>query len=126
MFNSFKHILKHSYTLAKYTHNQNRLLNQNFYQKKFYSSDLNLTHQQIKNLQYYAYRHLFDNIKMNPNSDQQIPEVDPKTGEIIINPLKEDGTEKTPKEIEKEKKKAEKMLKSLAKQAKKEAPAAKK
>ncbi|CCF55985.1 hypothetical protein KAFR_0A05500 [Kazachstania africana CBS 2517] len=50
-----------------------------------------------------------------------LPPVDPKTGEIIINPLKEDGTEKTPKEIEKEKKKAEKLLKFAAKQAKKAA-----
>lgn len=48
-----------------------------------------------------------------------LPPVDPKTGEVIINPLKEDGTEKTPKEIEKEKKKAEKLLKFAAKQAKK-------
>lgn len=36
-----------------------------------------------------------------------LPPVDPKTGEVIINPLKEDGSPKTPKEIEKEKKKAE-------------------
>lgn len=50
-----------------------------------------------------------------------LPPVDPKTGEVIINPLKEDGTEKTPKEIEKEKKKAEKLLKFAAKQAKKKA-----
>ncbi|EDO19596.1 hypothetical protein Kpol_1018p134 [Vanderwaltozyma polyspora DSM 70294] len=52
-----------------------------------------------------------------------LPQVDPTTGEIIINPLKEDGTEKTPKEIEKEKKKAEKLLKFAAKQAKKAAAA---
>lgn len=38
-----------------------------------------------------------------------LPPVDPTTGEPIINPLKEDGTAKTPKEIEKEKKKAEKL-----------------
>ncbi|AET37493.1 valine--tRNA ligase Ecym_1250 [Eremothecium cymbalariae DBVPG len=50
---------------------------------------------------------------------QQLPDVDPSTGEIIINPLKEDGTAKSPKEIEKEKKKAEKLLKFAAKQAKK-------
>ncbi|KAL6949099.1 valine--tRNA ligase [Hanseniaspora vineae] len=56
------------------------------------------------------------------NPDQKIPEVDPTTGEIIINPLKEDGTAKTPKEIEKERKKAEKILKFLQKQAKKQAP----
>ncbi len=37
---------------------------------------------------------------MNPNNDQQIPEVDPKTGEIIINLLKEDGTEKDPRNRE--------------------------
>lgn len=55
----------------------------------------------------------------------KLPPVDPKTGEIIINPLKEDGTEKTPKEIEKEKKKAEKLLKFAAKQAKKAEAAAK-
>ena len=55
-------------------------------------------------------------------ADQQnLPPVDPKTGEIIINPLKEDGTAKTPKEIEKERKKAEKLLKFAAKQAKKAA-----
>lgn len=48
-----------------------------------------------------------------------LPPVDPKTGEVIINPLKEDGSPKTPKEIEKEKKKAEKLLKFAAKQAKK-------
>ena len=53
-----------------------------------------------------------------------LPPVDPKTGEIIINPLKEDGTPKTPKEIEKERKKAEKLLKFAAKQAKKAAAAA--
>lgn len=53
-----------------------------------------------------------------------LPPVDPKTGEIIINPLKEDGTEKTPKEIEKERKKVEKLLKFAAKQAKKAATAA--
>ena len=47
-----------------------------------------------------------------------LPPVDPKTGEIIINPLKEDGSEKTPKEIEKERKKAEKLLKFAAKKAK--------
>ncbi|EJS43676.1 vas1p [Saccharomyces arboricola H-6] len=50
-----------------------------------------------------------------------LPPVDPKTGEVIINPLKEDGSSKTPKEIEKEKKKAEKLLKFAAKQAKKNA-----
>lgn len=49
---------------------------------------------------------------------EKLPPVDPKTGEIIINTKKEDGTEKTPKEIEKEKKKAEKLLKFAAKQAK--------
>lgn len=49
---------------------------------------------------------------------EKLPPVDPKTGEIIINPKKEDGSEKTPKEIEKEKKKAEKLLKFAAKQAK--------
>lgn len=54
-----------------------------------------------------------------------LPPVDPKTGEVIINPLKEDGTQKTPKEIEKEKKKAEKLLKFAAKQAKKQAAATK-
>ena len=53
-----------------------------------------------------------------------LPPVDPKTGEVIINPLKEDGSPKTPKEIEKEKKKAEKLLKFAAKQAKKNAAAA--
>ncbi|CCC67713.1 hypothetical protein NCAS_0A11550 [Naumovozyma castellii] len=53
-----------------------------------------------------------------------LPPVDPTTGEPIINPLKEDGTAKTPKEIEKEKKKAEKLLKFAAKQAKKKAAAA--
>ncbi|CAD6624792.1 XXYS1_4_G0036300.mRNA.1.CDS.1 [Saccharomyces cerevisiae] len=52
-----------------------------------------------------------------------LPPVDPKTGEVIINPLKEDGSPKTPKEIEKEKKKAEKLLKFAAKQAKKNAAA---
>ncbi|QLQ80223.1 hypothetical protein HG537_0D02240 [Torulaspora globosa] len=50
-----------------------------------------------------------------------LPPVDPVSGEIIINPLKEDGTEKSSKEIEKEKKKAEKLLKFAAKQAKKKA-----
>lgn len=50
-----------------------------------------------------------------------LPPVDPATGEVIINPLKEDGTPKTPKEIEKERKKAEKLLKFAAKQAKKAA-----
>ncbi|SCW01863.1 LAFE_0E08944g1_1 [Lachancea fermentati] len=59
------------------------------------------------------------------SSDQQLPPVDPKTGEIIINPLKEDGSEKTPKEIEKERKKAEKLLKFAAKQAKKAQAASK-
>ncbi|CCH61710.1 hypothetical protein TBLA_0F01680 [Henningerozyma blattae CBS 6284] len=54
-----------------------------------------------------------------------LPPVDPKTGEVIINPVKEDGTPKTPKEIEKEKKKAEKLLKFAAKQAKKQAAASK-
>lgn len=126
MLNNFKHIFKHPQFLSTYTHTQRSFLKGNLYQKKPYSSDFNLTHQQIKNLQYYSYKHLFDSIKMNPNNDQQIPEVDPKTGEIIINLLKEDGTEKTPKEIEKEKKKAEKLLKFLAKQAKKAAPAANK
>ncbi|CCD22630.1 uncharacterized protein NDAI_0A04740 [Naumovozyma dairenensis CBS 421] len=53
-----------------------------------------------------------------------LPPVDPTTGEIIINPLKEDGTAKTVKEIEKEKKKAEKLLKFAAKQAKKKEAAA--
>lgn len=53
-----------------------------------------------------------------------LPPVDPKTGEIIVNPLKEDGSEKTAKEIEKEKKKAEKLLKFAAKQAKKKATTA--
>lgn len=52
-----------------------------------------------------------------------LPPVDPKTGEVIINPLKEDGSPKTPKEIEKEKKKTEKLLKFAAKQAKKNAAA---
>ncbi|GMM57564.1 valine--tRNA ligase [Maudiozyma humilis] len=47
-----------------------------------------------------------------------LPPVDPATGEIIINPLKEDGSAKTPKEIEKERKKAEKLLKFAAKKAK--------
>lgn len=55
------------------------------------------------------------------NEEQAAPQVDPKTGEIIINPLKEDGSQKTQKEIEKETKKAEKILKFLAKQAKKAA-----
>ncbi|CAI6521130.1 AIS_HP2_G0019760.mRNA.1.CDS.1 [Saccharomyces cerevisiae] len=50
-----------------------------------------------------------------------LPQVDPKTGEVIINPLKEDGSPKTSKEVEKEKKKAEKLLKFAAKQAKKNA-----
>lgn len=50
-----------------------------------------------------------------------LPPVDPKTGEVIINPLKEDGSPKSPKEVEKEKKKAEKLLKFAAKQAKKKA-----
>ncbi|KOG99587.1 valine--tRNA ligase [Saccharomyces eubayanus] len=50
-----------------------------------------------------------------------LPPVDPKTGEVIINPVKEDGSPKSPKEIEKEKKKAEKLLKFAAKQAKKKA-----
>lgn len=60
--------------------------------------------------------------KNKMGADQQnLPPVDPKTGEIIINPLKEDGTAKTPKEIEKERKKAEKLLKFAAKQAKKAA-----
>ena len=53
-----------------------------------------------------------------------LPPVDPVTGEIIINPLKEDGSEKTPKEIEKERKKAEKLLKFAAKKAKQKASAA--
>lgn len=55
-----------------------------------------------------------------------LPPVDPNTGEILINPLKEDGSAKTPKEIEKERKKAEKLLKFAAKQAKKNAAAANK
>ena len=118
MFSRLKHTYRH------YTHLNT--LNNYYYTRRLYSSELKLSHQQLKNLQYYSLRHLFENIKMNPNNEQQIPEVDPKTGEIIINPLKEDGTEKTPKEIEKEKKKAEKMLKFLAKQAKKAAPAANK
>lgn len=64
----------------------------------------------------------FQQIRLFTMSDlDNLPPVDPKTGEIIINPLKEDGTEKTPKEIEKEKKKAEKLLKFAAKQAKKNA-----
>lgn len=50
-----------------------------------------------------------------------LPPVDPKTGEVIINPVKEDGSPKSLKEIEKEKKKAEKLLKFAAKQAKKKA-----
>ncbi|QLL34304.1 hypothetical protein HG536_0G01630 [Torulaspora globosa] len=54
---------------------------------------------------------------------ENLPPVDPATGEVIINPLKEDGTEKSAKEIEKEKKKAEKLLKFAAKQAKKKAAA---
>ncbi|CAR24280.1 valine--tRNA ligase [Lachancea thermotolerans CBS 6340] len=58
-------------------------------------------------------------------SAEQLPPVDPKTGEIIINPLKEDGTEKSSKEIEKERKKAEKLLKFAAKQAKKTEAASK-
>ncbi|SCV04609.1 LANO_0G11254g1_1 [Lachancea nothofagi CBS 11611] len=53
------------------------------------------------------------------SSEQQLPPLDPKTGEIIINPLKEDGSAKSAKEIEKEHKKAEKLLKFAAKQAKK-------
>ncbi|AQZ09856.1 VAS1 (YGR094W) [Zygosaccharomyces parabailii] len=52
---------------------------------------------------------------------EHLPPVDPKTGEVIINPKKEDGSDKTPKEIEKEKKKAEKLLKFAAKQAKQQA-----
>ncbi|CAH00820.1 valine--tRNA ligase [Kluyveromyces lactis] len=56
--------------------------------------------------------------KMSTEPKQDLPQVDEKTGEIIINPLKEDGTQKSPKEIEKEKKKAEKLLKFAAKQAK--------
>lgn len=52
---------------------------------------------------------------------ENLPPVDPATGEVIINPLKEDGTQKSAKEIEKEKKKAEKLLKFAAKQAKKKA-----
>ncbi|QEU60942.1 Vas1 [Kluyveromyces lactis] len=56
--------------------------------------------------------------KMSTEPKQDLPQVDEKTGEIIINPLKEDGTPKSPKEIEKEKKKAEKLLKFAAKQAK--------
>lgn len=56
---------------------------------------------------------------------EKLPVVDPTTGEVVINPLKEDGTEKTPKEIEKEKKKAEKLLKFVAKQAKKASAAPK-
>ncbi|SCU90053.1 LAME_0E06854g1_1 [Lachancea meyersii CBS 8951] len=59
------------------------------------------------------------------STDQKLPPVDPKTGEIIINPLKEDGSEKTAKEIEKERKKAEKLLKFAAKQAKKSEAASK-
>lgn len=55
---------------------------------------------------------------MSTEPKQDLPQVDEKTGEIIINPLKEDGTQKSPKEIEKEKKKAEKLLKFAAKQAK--------
>lgn len=59
-------------------------------------------------------------LAMSTEAGQQaLPELDAKTGEIIINPLKEDGTVKTPKEIEKERKKAEKLLKFAAKQAKK-------
>ncbi|KAH3900886.1 valine--tRNA ligase SCDLUD_002345 [Saccharomycodes ludwigii] len=57
------------------------------------------------------------------STDCKAPNIDPKTGEITINPLKEDGTPKTPKEIEKERKKAEKLAKFLAKQAKKQASA---
>ncbi|CAB4252083.1 similar to Saccharomyces cerevisiae YGR094W VAS1 Mitochondrial and cytoplasmic valyl-tRNA synthetase [Maudiozyma barnettii] len=53
-----------------------------------------------------------------------LPPVDPTTGEIIINPLKEDGSAKTPKEIEKERKKAEKLLKFAAKKAKQASVAA--
>ncbi|SMN18166.1 similar to Saccharomyces cerevisiae YGR094W VAS1 Mitochondrial and cytoplasmic valyl-tRNA synthetase [Maudiozyma saulgeensis] len=53
-----------------------------------------------------------------------LPPVDPTTGEIIINPLKEDGSAKTPKEIEKERKKAEKLLKFAAKKAKQASAAA--
>ncbi|AMD21943.1 HFR088Wp [Eremothecium sinecaudum] len=53
------------------------------------------------------------------SEEQKLPKVDPSTGEIIINPLKEDGSPKSSKEIEKEKKKAEKLLKFAAKQAKK-------
>ncbi|CCE63030.1 hypothetical protein TPHA_0D03970 [Tetrapisispora phaffii CBS 4417] len=66
----------------------------------------------------------FNQLRFFKMSDlDNLPPVDPVTGEVIINPLKEDGTEKTPKEIEKEKKKAEKLLKFAAKQAKKAATA---
>lgn len=56
---------------------------------------------------------------VNFKMSTELPNVDPATGEVIINPLKEDGTQKSIKEIEKEKKKAEKLLKFAAKQAKK-------
>ncbi|AGO10024.1 AaceriAAR034Wp [[Ashbya] aceris (nom. inval.)] len=66
-------------------------------------------------------RSIFERIRPHSvamSTDQQLPEVD-ANGEIIINPLKEDGSPKTPKEVEKERKKAEKLLKFAAKQAKK-------
>ena len=96
------------------------------YKFRYYSLNNNnkFDYQKLENLKNYKLRNLFHLVKMS-NQEQTIPEVDPKTGEIIINPLKEDGTQKTPKEIEKETKKAEKILKFLAKQAKKAAaPAA--
>ncbi|CAI4062372.1 valine--tRNA ligase SKDI_07G3430 [Saccharomyces kudriavzevii IFO 1802] len=82
-------------------HRQSLPLFQNFLLKK------SLTHNQVRFF------------KMSDLDN--LPQVDPKTGEVIINPLKEDGSPKTSKEVEKEKKKAEKLLKFAAKQAKKNA-----
>ncbi|CAG59424.1 uncharacterized protein GVI51_G02959 [Nakaseomyces glabratus] len=86
------------------------------YQQKFHVSLLSPVNNSIWKSHFYNQKRYFRMSDLD-----NLPPVDPKTGEVIINPLKEDGTEKTPKEIEKEKKKAEKLLKFAAKQAKKKA-----
>ena len=106
-------------TTPRYSFCNRRLLSNNFYltrTKNFLSiasSSININQESVNR---------YNQTRFFTMSDlDNLPIVDPTTGEIIINPLKEDGTEKTPKEIEKEKKKAEKLLKFAAKQAKKNA-----
>ncbi|BAO41085.1 valyl-tRNA synthetase [Kluyveromyces marxianus DMKU3-1042] len=92
--------------------------------KCFSVSSFNLLRNQLLNSQlhkssYCYFRNMSTESKQGAGeAGPALPQVDEKTGEIIINPLKEDGTPKSAKEIEKERKKAEKLLKFAAKQAK--------